>query len=59
MYRIVVTKGKSWYWKLIRNGRILATSEMYSARRKANKTAYKLLESFKQGHCTLVEIVSV
>jgi len=44
-YIVEVLKGKAgkWYWRLkYANGRILAHSEMYSAKYQARKTAHNL-----------------
>lgn len=41
MIRIeILKKSKSWYWRMkARNGRILAHSETYSSKQKAEKSA--------------------
>ena len=56
----VSKKRKQWYWVIkAANRQILATSETYSSMTKAEKTAYKLLESFKDGEVVILTEIKV
>ena len=61
MYRIVITKSSNitkkqhWFWKIVRNGRVLAHSELYSAHNRAYKTANELFSALGRSKAVLVD----
>lgn len=62
-YKYIISvqkKRRSWYWVLKSvNGQTVATSETYSSKAKANKTAKALWESFKDGMCVMTGEVKI